>query len=575
MKQKIAKKSNVRLSKRLELMSKQAGSGGKEHIQENLINRLHNAKQVRLLMLEWILLVVVIISLALTQAFWYQQSYSTSAFVNGGVYTEATLGKVNSLNPLFATTSSEKVLSRLMFATISEIDYSGHVGLGLAKSIVPDETGKIWTVELKPNLKWSDGVAITPEDVVFTVELLQSTAINSTYTGSFAGVKVRTEGSKIIFELPSVYPDFNTALNVPVLPRHVLKDVAPANLLEHAFSSNPVTSGPFTFNAAQSINAADRIIYLSGNSAYFDGEPMLDSFAVRTFSSTDDIITAISTGEVTATAELSPLDDSKITGDIVYEKQTAIANGVFAFLNTTSSALKEVAVRQAIQSGVNFEELRDHLDGELPLEYPILSSQIRLNQYPEIPQYDLAKAKATILEHATARELRVATISTGYLPELARAMSKQLEELGFAVTVDVYDPGQEFLVNVIRPRNYDILIYEVELGADPDLFAYYHSSQASVSGLNLSNYHNAMADDAILAARSTMDEALRMAKYESFLRYWVEEVPAIGIYQANLTYYFNKNVRTFSEDDRLVFPTDRFSDVKYWAVNKAEKNRTP
>ena len=232
-------------------------------------------------------------------------------------------------------------------------------------------------------------------------------------------------------------------------------------------------------------------------------------------------------------------------------------------------------MRQAIQTGVNFEELRDHLDGELPLEYPILSSQIRLNQYPEIPQYDLAKAKATILEHATARELRVATISTGYLPELARAMSKQLEELGFAVTVDVYDPGQEFLVNVIRPRNYDILIYEVELGADPDLFAYYHSSQASVSGLNLSNYHNAMADDAILAARSTMDEALRMAKYESFLRYWVEEVPAIGIYQANLTYYFNKNVRTFSEDDRLVFPTDRFSDVKYWAVNKAEKNRTP
>ena len=66
-----------------------------------------------------------------------------------------------------------------------------------------------------------------------------------------------------------------------------------------------------------------------------------------------------------------------------------------------------------------------------------------------------------------------------------------------------------------------------------------------------------------------------MPFYESFLRYWVEEVPAIGIYQANLTYYFNKNVRTFSEDDRLVFPTDRFSDVKYWAVNKAEKNRTP
>ena len=72
-----------------------------------------------------------------------------------------------------------------------------------------------------------------------------------------------------------------------------------------------------------------------------------------------------------------------------------------------------------------------------------------------------------------------------------------------------------------------------------------------------------------------MSENLRAAKYGTFLRYWVNDVPAIGIYQASLTYYFNKNVRTFSEDDRLVYATDRFSDVEYWAVNKATKNRTP
>ena len=141
--------------------------------------------------------------------------------------------------------------------------------------------------------------------------------------------------------------------------------------------------------------------------------------------------------------------------------------------------------------------------------------------------------------------------------------------------LSVYNPGQEFLVNVVRPRNYDILLYEVELGADPDLFPYYHSSQASTTGLNLSNYNNALVDDSILAARSTMNETLRVAKYETFLRQWVTDVPAIGIYQASLTYYFNRNVRAFSEDDRLVYATDRFVDVEYWAVNKAEKNRTP
>ena len=130
-------------------------------------------------------------------------------------------------------------------------------------------------------------------------------------------------------------------------------------------------------------------------------------------------------------------------------------------------------------------------------------------------------------------------------------------------------------MNVIRPRNYDILLYEIELGSDSDLFAYYHSSQVSENGLNLSNYRNTIVSDAILASRGTMNENIRNAKYRTFLKNWVEDVPAIGICQVNLSYFVNKNVRTFSEDVRLVSPADRFVDVQYWATEKTTKNRTP
>ena len=151
------KKRGQKIAKKWERFSSQAKEGSREHIQENLISRLPNARRVRLLILEWCLLVVVIISLALTQLFWYNQSYSVQAYTDGGTYIEATVGNIGSLNPLFATTNSERVLSKLMFATLATIDYSGHVGLGLASSIVPDETGKVWTVALKEGLKWSDG----------------------------------------------------------------------------------------------------------------------------------------------------------------------------------------------------------------------------------------------------------------------------------------------------------------------------------------------------------------------------------------------------------------------------------
>ena len=72
-----------------------------------------------------------------------------------------------------------------------------------------------------------------------------------------------------------------------------------------------------------------------------------------------------------------------------------------------------------------------------------------------------------------------------------------------------------------------------------------------------------------------MSMTARAAKYETFLKRWVTDVPAIGIYQTSLVYYFNKNARSFSENDRLVYATDRFVDVEYWAVNRTTKNRTP
>jgi hypothetical protein len=55
----------------------------------------------------------------------------------------------------------------------------------------------------------------------------------------------------------------------------------------------------------------------------------------------------------------------------------------------------------------------------------------------------------------------------------------------------------------------------------------------------------------------------------------VHDVPAIGLYQANMTYIYNKNVRSYGEEVRLVTAIDRFSDIGNWAVTKATRNLTP
>lgn len=572
------KKRGQKLVRKFSRASIKASEESKEHIKENLIERFANFKDVRLLVLEWGLLALVLIMLGVTQAFWFGDSYANNSFVAGGVYAEATIGEVHSMNPLFASTSSEKTLSRLMFARLATNDFSGHAGIGLASSIRAEEDGKVWKVKLREGLKWSDGADLTNADVIFTAELIQNPAVSSAYVANLKGVKVyENEAQEIVFELPSAYADFIAALEFPIVPKHILEDADPKTLSEHSFSKAPVGSGAFTFNAMQSGATSDeRVFYLASNPYYYMGRTLLNSFSVHTYTDRERVVAALGAGVVTATAELTELDSERVPASFL-RKNSSLNSGAFMFFNTASGVMKNPELRRAIREGIDLEKLRAEAPETAALDYPLLKSQISLESYPTLPAQNIENAKAKIAELSAegAIDINIVTVNLGFLPNVARLLEEELKELGLNPHVSAFEESQEFITNVVGKRSYDILIYEVELGVDPDLLPYYHSSQAQEAGLNLSNYKNSLVDDLLLGARDTIDEKLRVKKYESFLNYWVNDVPAIGLYQPNLTYYYNKNVRTFGNDVRLITALDRFVDVNTWAVNKEARNKTP
>ena len=574
------KKRGQKIVKKFSRASIKASEEGKEHIKENFLKRLSHVRKIRLLVLEWVLLVIALILLAVSQAFWFGESYATDSYADGGSYVEATVGRVNSMNPLFATTTSEKVLSKLMFATLTYNDFSGHPGPGLASSITHSNDGKTWKIKLRDGLVWSDGEPITKEDVLFTIELIQNPAVSTIYTANLENVKVsEDEEGNIIFNLPSSYADFVSALNIPIVPKHVLENAPLKTLVEADFSKSPVTSGPFTFNAAQDTNTTDdeKTIYLSANPDYYLGKPMINSFSVHVYNDKDAIISALNNGSVTATAELNGEDADKVSPNKYSRRFSGIDAGAFAFLNNSREPLNNPDFRRALRQGLKLSEIRSAAPNTTALNFPILKSQIELEDYPTIPADNPEEAKANIagMLGGETITLEIATVDDGYLPAVAEKLAANLRELGLEARVIPYAESQEFVANVISKRNYDILVYEIELGADPDPLPYYHSSQAKSSGLNLSNYKNTLVDDLLLGARGAMSDSLRAKKYEKFLEYWATDVPAIGLYQANMTYIYNKNVKTYNENNILVTSLDRFLDIENWAVVKDTKNQTP
>jgi ABC-type transport system substrate-binding protein len=247
---------------------------------------------------------------------------------------------------------------------------------------------------------------------------------------------------------------------------------------------------------------------------------------------------------------------------------------MFLYLNCDSSRTTgDRGIRRALAAAIDTEMLRAELDQPYPLHSPIIRSQLDL-VYPEAATYDPEAARDLVAELDKSTPLTIAAPDTEPYLTIAARVQAVAESLGYTTHL-VSSPSQDLILSTIRPREYDILVYETNLGTDSDPFAYYHSSSASESGFNLSNYRSAIADDALVSTRTSLDAGLRTAKYNSFLRTWASDVPAIPLYQSSIDYYYNKNLRAFSDDATLVEPLDRFNDVASWAVNRNTRLRTP
>jgi peptide/nickel transport system substrate-binding protein len=549
------------------------------HARKFVFRRWSNIREVRRHIAIWVLMVGYIIGASALQLMWYQQSYRTVTAATDGTYAEAVLGPVNSLNPLFASTSAEQSASALMFSRIFNYDTTGHVNYDLATDMKINDSKTVYTIKVRSDVKWHDGIQLTANDIAFTVGLLKNKAVRSNISGwDDIGVKAQDD-TTVVFTLPAVYAAFPHALTFPILPEHLLKNIEPASIRQSSFSTSPIGSGPFKLRFVQDIDAANgrKIIHLARNTDYYKGVPKLDRFQLHVYGTKDSIVKAISTAEVNGAVDLSVTDLSKINPTRNQIKREPIDSGVYALLNTTSPLLQDKAIRQALQVGTNTQAIRDSLAKDTPALYlPFIASQVT-GDIPKAPGYDQVNAKKILddagwkLEGTTRKKngvelkLNVVTTKDSDFEKVLEKLVGQWRDLGISITTNVVDQS-DISQSILQHRNFDVLVYQLLLGADPDVYAYWHSSQIGELGRNVTNYSNPISDDALASGRSRVEPELRNAKYLTFARQWLSDIPAIGLYQSTLQYVSTDSVHAFNDKNVLVSPTDRYADVIYWSV---------
>jgi peptide/nickel transport system substrate-binding protein len=579
------------LSKRM----RRAEGATVRHARKFIIRRWSNARDVRQHIILWVVAVGVLIGASGLQLMWYQQGYRTFAAANDGTYAEAMLGPIDTLNPLFAATSAEESASKLLFSRLFTYDTTGHLAGDIASGVTIDPSGTIYTVTIRSDAKWHDGIAITASDVAFTVGLLKNPAVRSTITGWNDITVAAVNDTTLTFKLTEINAAFAHALTFPIVPQHILGKVEPNAIRENTFSNAPIGSGPFKLRFIQDIDVTNgrKIIHMERNTAYFKGQSKLERYQLHIYSTQDAIIRALSSGEVNAAADMSASSTGLVNRDRYDVSSRPINSGVYALINTTRPALSDKAVRQALQRGTDTTAIRALLPSRArSLDLPFINGQLS-GDVPKVAAYDKAAA-ASLLDGAgwkldgTVRkkdgiELKLSVVTTKDtdFERVLETLVGQWRQLGIVIDTQVVDPtdaSQQVVQNVLQPRNFDILLYQLTIGADPDVYAYWHSSQtsqASSHGFNFSNYSNVISDDALLSARSRLEPSLRNTKYLTFARQWVADVPAIGLYQSTAHYVSSNNVVTSRVNNVLIAPNDRYADILYWSVGTRPVFMTP
>lgn len=529
----------------------------------------------------------------------------------GGRYVEGLVGSPRAVNPLLLQENdSDRDITRLVYSGLSAYGHDRKIVPDVAERYELSGDQKTYTFYLRQNATWHDGKPLTADDVVFTITRIQNPEIKSPLYSSFKDVRVeRVDDHAVRFILSKPFAPFLDLTTVGILPKHAWETIQPEAFALAALNIKPVGSGPWKFKTFQKDkDGTIRSYTLERNKAFYGNSPLLDRIMFKFYPDSDSALQALKNHNVDGISFLPRelrVSLSKNTDFHYYTFHLPQYTALF-FNEFNNPDLKSKAVRQALAYALDKDALvRDVLAGEgRVIHAPILEGF--LGYAPEVKKYpfDLSrmadllttagwekdgggrwvknetiappkpskkkKKNAAPVPPPTPKpphqlHVTIVTVNQPEQEKLAMAVKDQWMRAGVESEVQLVDPTR-LKTDVINGRNYEIFAYGEIIGSDPDLYPFWHSSQAHAPGLNLSLYSNSQADTYLAQAREITDEKSRAEKYIAFQNILADDVPAIFLYNPSYNYVVSAKVKGITDQKQIAYPSDRFLDINSWYI---------
>ena len=511
----------------------------------------------------------------------------------GGSYTEGILGQARFINPVLAQTNdADRDLTQIIYSSLFKYDGQGNLIPDLVESYNISQDGLSYEIKIRENVKWHNDEQLTIDDVIYTIKTVQNPEYKSPLKNNWQGVEMeKIDDFTMNFKLNNVYSPFLHNLTIGIMPKHLWAGISAQNFALAQYNVQPIGSGPYKFNK---INKNDNgeiesieLIINENFYLHFEGSPkgpFIENIIFKFFNNQIELIDAYKRRQIDGLSFVSGINQLNIVNDLnIYEINIPAYYAVF-FNQTKSKALADKTVRLALSYATNKEEIINKIlsDKGIRVDSPLLPGWFGYTQETSIYEFAIEHAQnileseewkdlnddgireKTINNEEVKLEINILTTDWPELKQTAELLKEQWEKIGTKVNLEILD-AVTVQQDHIKTREYEALLFGEVLNADPDPFAFWHSSQRKDPGLNLAVYANDEIDKLLEEARQSIDQENRKEKYMEFQKLLIEDAPAVFLYSPTYIYPVNKKVKGISIE-KFSQPSHRFSQIENWFI---------
>jgi len=328
--------------------------------------------------------------------------------------------------------------SSLAYSSLIHRNPEGVAEPGLATSWAYSNGGKTFTMQLRPNVEFSDGTTLTAADVVAWIEYYQKSGTFASDLADLSSV-VATGPLTVTFNLSAPDPLYPFFLDQEGSIGTIACSAAMANVT--VLSTTTCGAGPYEIDTSATVPDSSYVYVPNPN--YWDPSAIHWSKIVINIVTTDSsALAALQTGQANFTlGDATTAAAAKAAGLKIGVESAGFVGVVLIRDNgVTIPPLKELAVRQALEYAINRPGITKALFGSYgtpTTEYegkgaPGYVASVN-NEYP----YNPKKAKA-LLKKAHVKNLKFSVVVQPGAPggdQILEAMIQEWSAVGVKVTL--------------------------------------------------------------------------------------------------------------------------------------------